>query len=53
MRSCDGMISSSHAHDRDGAKLETLREIHRSDRDLAQRNLDVVAEFDCPEYLLA
>jgi hypothetical protein len=40
------MISSSHAHDRDGAKLQTLREMHRSDRDLAQRNLDLVAEFD-------
>jgi hypothetical protein len=33
-------------HDCDGTKFETLREMHRADRDLAGCDLDLVAEFD-------
>jgi hypothetical protein len=33
-------------HNRDDSEFQPLCEMHGSDRDLARRNLDLVAEFD-------
>ena len=44
MRSWEGL--SRLRHDRDGTKLQALREMHRADRELAGRDVDLVAEFD-------